>query len=313
LEEKVGSWLAAEAAGLQREKDRTRLFVFIHMWDVHYDYLAPQKYLEIFDPDYSGDLDGNGISDNPQIHEGMPEDDLDHLKALYDAEIRYTDETLGRLLTLFEKHGRLRKSAVIVTADHGEEFFDQGNFGHGTSLEEEVLRVPLIMWVPGIEPARREVNDVVSIIDIAPTICDLLGIPCAGRGAGQSLWGFYTDQRSPTHRGDALAEVTKPFLKLNLTSLISATGKVTRWNMSERLAYSPANLDSTEQIWLEKTEMERYSTEIRSTYSELEQRAAKAHREGKAVRERQSEPSPDIDPETRRQLEALGYLEEAKQ
>src|SRR5690606_23233330 len=119
--------------------------------------------------------------------------DLRHLIARYDGEIRYTDDTIAEILSLFEKAGLLASAAVIVTSDHGQEFFEHGAKGHHTTLFEEVLHVPLILHIPGQKPRVNRDDSVVSLIDIYPTVCELFGEDCAvASKTSESLVKFYS-------------------------------------------------------------------------------------------------------------------------
>src|SRR5437773_236829 len=75
--------------------------------------------------------------------------DIAHLRALYDGDINYTDDRIGRLLDALKSLGIDRRTAVVVTADHGEGFFEHGRMRHGNSFYDELMRVPLIMRLPG--------------------------------------------------------------------------------------------------------------------------------------------------------------------
>ena len=83
----------------------------------------------MFDPDYTGDVTGVGFMDDPTINRNMPRRDLEHLLALYDGEIRYTDDHLGQLFDLLAERGILDETIIVVTADHGDEFFEHGGKG----------------------------------------------------------------------------------------------------------------------------------------------------------------------------------------
>ena len=155
------------------------LFLFVHLWDVHYDYLAPKEYVERFDPGYTGTLSGERFLLDPAIQPRMDPRDYRHLMALYDAEIRFTDDILARILGLLEARGRRDQTLVVVTADHGEEFFEHGGKGHQRTLFEEVVRVPLIVRWPGRFGAPHgpaAVPDQVSLIDVMPTVLTAAGV-----------------------------------------------------------------------------------------------------------------------------------------
>ena len=315
LLEKISGWLDARSAEMAQKGKRPHFFVFIHMWDVHYDYIPPPEYVQRFDPDYRGDLTGEDFLDNERIHRDMPPRDLQHLVSLYDAEIRYTDDTLGELLRLFEQRNWLQRSAVIVTSDHGEEFFEHGGYGHGLSLDEEVLHVPLILWIAGQRPVRSVSNEVVSLIDVMPMVCDLFGADCRSHGAGVSLWPQYWDPQPQALRGDALAEITNRYLKRNMTAVVDEKGKLIRWNESGRLIYYPEPRQEGEargSFRVKRRKLARYPAEVRETLELLQRRETRARREGTRARESAAPSDAKIDPDTLRQLEALGYLEEER-
>jgi len=102
--------------------------------------------------------------------------------ARYDSEIGFVD---SRIRAAFERFGWMNDAVVIVTSDHGEEFYDHGHTEHGRTLYQEVVHVPLLIRVPGKDAARRE--GPVSILDVYPTVRDLLGFAPAAEHEGVSL------------------------------------------------------------------------------------------------------------------------------
>jgi arylsulfatase A-like enzyme len=107
----------------------------------------------------------------PHARYDFGDEDMDR----YDAEIAYTDEHIGRLLDRMARREQLRDTVVVIVADHGEEFGDHGGTQHTTTLYEELIRVPLIVWVPGFE--ARRMDQVVAETQIAPTLLALAGLP----------------------------------------------------------------------------------------------------------------------------------------
>jgi arylsulfatase A-like enzyme len=105
---------------------------------------------------------------------------------MYDGSIRYTDDQLRLLFEELEAAGFLDDALVVVTSDHGEEFGEHGGRGHGRSLHREVLQVPLIVWAPGLIPPAR-LAEPASLLDVAPTVLDLLGLPPDPGHRGRSL------------------------------------------------------------------------------------------------------------------------------
>jgi len=169
----VSEWLQRWGAG---RRDRP-FFAFIHMWDVHYDYTPPPPYDSMFDPDYHGTVTGENYWYGTQVHKDMDARDLEHIIALYDGEIRFTDLHLGYVLDELRNLGVLENTIVVVTADHGDEFFEHGRKGHKQDLYDESILVPLVIRFPAKVPAGRVVEDQVRLMDIAPTIIALAGLP----------------------------------------------------------------------------------------------------------------------------------------
>jgi arylsulfatase A-like enzyme len=170
-----------------RETARAPFFLFVHFFDVHYDYVPPPPYDTMFDPDYQGTMTGENFHENPRIRPGMPARDLEHLLALYDGEIRYVDGYIGRTLDLLAELGLADDTLVVLTADHGEEFLEHGDKGHHRTLYEEVVHVPLIVAWPGRLPAGRVIDDPVSIVDVVPTVLELAGLGAPAGVEGMSL------------------------------------------------------------------------------------------------------------------------------
>lgn len=102
------------------------------------------------------------------------------LRDLYDGEVWYTDREVGRLLEFVRMQPWSEETAILLTSDHGEAFGEHDAWGHGRELWEPLVRVPLLVHVPGAAPRRVAAKR--SLIDVAPTILDLLGVPGDERG-----------------------------------------------------------------------------------------------------------------------------------
>lgn len=302
----VKAWLE----GIRKtEKPHKRRFVLIHLWDVHYDFIAPREYVEMFDPGYDGNITGEGFHSNEAIRPGMPEADFNHLLAQYDAEIRYVDETIGAILSLFETAGMLDRAAVFVLADHGEEFLDHGSRGHARTLHEEVVRIPLTMTVVGRPPASKVSNGLASIVDVAPTVCDLFDVECRFSSDARSLLPNYTTGRSSTPRTDALAELTMDFIGVNLTALIAEEATLIRDDRRRRFElwsreseHQPLRLSAS----LHADDADSAPPRLRALIDRLTYRAARAREVGASHGD-----SPRATPEsaTTRHLKELGYID----
>ncbi len=103
----------------------------------------------------------------------------------YISELQLVDKQLGQLMALIQSHSLRNRMLLIVSADHGEAFGEHGTTYHSSSIYDELLRVPLLIWRPGHQPFV--VDDPVSLVDLGPTILDLFGVPTPGHFMGQSL------------------------------------------------------------------------------------------------------------------------------
>lgn len=145
-----------------RAHRRDPWFAFVHTYEVHEPYAPPPGYREMLTAE-------------------------DAPSARYDGEIRYTDDLLAVLLDKLRRAGALAHTLVIVTSDHGEQFGEHGLHGHGNSLYDVLLHVPLVLWGPGLVPAGRRVTRAVGLVDLVPTVTDLLGLPPPPLTQGRSL------------------------------------------------------------------------------------------------------------------------------
>jgi arylsulfatase A-like enzyme len=176
-------------------------FMWLHYMDVHYPFDPPDRFLEELDiepPSTRRTASLNGkMQESP---EELTEADRETLLALYDGEIRYTDHHLGRLLAELERQGIREETAVIVTADHGEAFGEHDRYGHHPYLYDELLHVPLVMDIPGLEP--RTIDEVVSLIDLGPTVHELLNVPIPEAVQGRSLVPLLRGEAAPAEDSD---------------------------------------------------------------------------------------------------------------
>lgn len=152
VEETFGAgleWVAAHRDEL--------FFLFLHTYQVH----APRSPPERFDA----------------FSAGLPEDASEDEKerALYAAEVVYTDEQVGRLMDELEKLVGRDDLLVVIFSDHGEAFGHNEEHAHGTALFETTLNVPLVFWGPGRVPENRRVEMPVSLVDVGPTVLELAG------------------------------------------------------------------------------------------------------------------------------------------
>ena len=169
-------------------------YLFLHTYELHHPYTPKPEFLELFAADYDGSLP-NDISVDllKRINDGEVElaaGDLAHIINTYDAELRSVDAAFGRLIDFLRDEGLYDNAIIVLTSDHGEEFGEHGFVGwHSHTLYDELLRVPLIIKLPGSEHAGASADSQVRGIDVAPTILEKLGLDAPSSFEGTSLLG----------------------------------------------------------------------------------------------------------------------------
>ncbi len=169
------AWLAS-ASG------RRPFFLWVHYYDAHAPYEPPRGYRRRFRERGGG---------RPRLARQV---------AGYDGEMRFVDDQLGRLLEQVDRRGPA-DTVVVVAADHGEGLMQHGWMEHGINLHEELVRVVLVVSWTGHVAAGRVVDAPVSLLDVAPTVLDLVGLPALKlRPEGQTLAAVLTNGDAPPDR-----------------------------------------------------------------------------------------------------------------
>jgi arylsulfatase A-like enzyme len=153
-----------------------KFFLWLHYMDPHFRYVHYPKYN--YSKDYNGSL--NQKMSNKYLNivkNSLDDSDIQYIKDLYDEEISYTDSSIGQLLDAVDKLGLMDNTVIILTADHGEEFMERARFGHGRTLYQELIHIPLIIYVPGNKDiGGKRVRSSVELKSIGRTVLDLSGI-----------------------------------------------------------------------------------------------------------------------------------------
>jgi arylsulfatase A-like enzyme len=177
-----------------RQPDRPFL-LYLHYLDPHDPYRPPASHAQELTEPFDGRESTARGDPNPLAEiryrgaglEAVPEDDVGHLRDLYDEEIRYLDHQLFLLFEALRQRNLLSETAVVLASDHGESFLDHGHLKHCRTVFEDEVRVPLVIWAPGIAEGSRAAHPVQNL-DIVPTLLDLLDVAAADpRMAGRRL------------------------------------------------------------------------------------------------------------------------------
>jgi arylsulfatase len=290
------------------------VFLYMHYMETHTPYAPPEGvWKRIFPGRALPDLDV--INDRFFMGNFVPleESVLRDARDVYDAEVAAIDEGLRDLFGELEKRGFLQNAIVVVTADHGEEIMEHGHLAHKNSLYNEVIHVPLIVLVPN-GTKRVDVSEVVSLVDVAPTLLDLASLARPAAFEGHSLApllpaapsGFFSRLRGGTNGGGwsgqpAFSELFLTAEERRITqherAVVRGSHKMIAGVGGEREFY---DLDNDP---LEK-KPDALATAERAA---LEQALAafKDHVSGAVAPRRTME----IDPDTKERMRALGYEE----
>lgn len=303
-----------EAEGwIEKNKDG-RFFVYIQTIDPHVPYDPPAEFLEMYDPlPYNGQVQNrrthlmlDDAKKNPTKY-AFTKRDKEHIEALHDGEISYHDVYFGKFLAKLRELGLDDNTIVVVTSDHGEEFQEHGSWGHGHSVYQELLGVPLMFRWSGSIPANTRIGPVVSTIDIGPTVLEATGVAIPAKFEGHSLLGFM--------RGDWPAG---PYVAFSDFLQHRRVIRGSDWKMIIRGDLSQVMFDLGNDYW-EQQELDgsgqpiaqRYLRTLHGQFLGAENRGHwLAASDGPSGEKKPalSEEKQEMTPELCRQLVALGYI-----
>jgi arylsulfatase A-like enzyme len=156
-------------------------FMFINYMDVHDPYIPPAKYREIYSKPYKGNYTGDICGDlseaqfiKQHVHK-MNKEDWDYVLSQYDGAIKYIDDQIERITRRLSEKGKLNNTLLVVLSDHGELFGEYGLATHHLTLSEEETHIPVIIHYPSVIKKPIRVKSLARIIDIYPTLQELLG------------------------------------------------------------------------------------------------------------------------------------------
>jgi arylsulfatase A-like enzyme/Flp pilus assembly protein TadD len=266
--ERRGEEISRAAVEWLDEHRDGKQFLFLHYFDPHVSYRPPEPFRTRF-------------AESP-----------------YDGELAYTDWSIGKVIEKLESLGVYDSSLVVITADHGEALGEHGERTHAYFVYQSTVRVPLLIKRPGSHEARR-IAEAASLIDVMPTILDVLRIPPPGGIQGRSLTAHFSgpDVKEPNryHYFESLLAT-----KYDCSPLIGVSDG--RWKLIETL--KPELYDLTRDPEETRNRIHDEPDEARRLRAQLEEVLKTENRKPGA------EPAVSLDESTRRRLRALGYLSE---
>lgn len=205
--------LAAAEKWLATQGDR-RFFLFLHLYEPHKPYAPPVRFSR-YTP--------------------------------YDGEIAYADEIVGRLVQTLEHRGLYDEATIVLVSDHGEGLGDHGEQEHGLFLYDESIRVPFILKQPGGEGAGRRVATPVQLIDLVPTLLDLVRAPIPSNLRGRSLRPILDEESGTVREQGIYAEAFYSRFHFGWSELYSLTDSRYRYVKAPREELYDLEHDPDEQ------------------------------------------------------------------
>jgi len=283
-------------------------FLYVHMIGPHDPYDPPEEFARAFarSTDEAPTLPPARVQTVFEKAEPLNADTLTRLVDQYDAAIAHADSLVGSILDQLAASGLAASTAVIVTSDHGEEFYEHGNWRHGNQLYDEVVRVPLLIRGPGVERGVVR-SDPAMLVDILPTALALVDVKPSAEVLAD------VDGRSllPAPGGLEPSTFTEHWWLQGGTYVAQA---IERGGLKLQTARDEGRNRAGEQLYdLRRDAAETENLLEGGTFaaSELEElRALLATRSGTEIRG-SGDTLNEIDPETRERLRNLGYLDDA--
>jgi arylsulfatase A-like enzyme len=268
-------------------RQRRPLLLWVHLMEPHSPYTPSQALRRELPPLGPPVLVPSSVTIPPWIAVDGSRD-VRLYESLYDAEIRTADAAFGTFVAALRERDDWHATALVLTADHGEQFMEHGGFEHNTTLYDELLRVPLIIRVPGLH--QRFVESQVELVDVMPTLVGLAGGEVRGTIQGRDLRPMLNGQ--PMVADPAFAEIVgqQSMVRTREWKLIEAAGG---GGELFALARDPREQHPVDHP-VRAAELSRV----------LDALMASAQRAGATIA---GETAP-ISPGTKRRLEALGYL-----
>ena len=293
---------------LEEERDPARpLFLFAYFWDPHYDYIPPAPHDAAFVEPGMQPVDLRMYEGRDVVNPRTPPAQLAWVEAQYDGEILWTDGHVGALFDALRAADLWDRALVIVTSDHGEEFFDHGQKGHKNNLYAETVHVPLVVKYPGGHERGRD-DRLASLVDVLPTVLEVTGARTDAPLQGRSLLGPPPLERTIFHELHSTWYVVRPQqapekIEQRWAAVRRGDFKLIAVPDEGRVELYDVSADPRERVDLSASRAERVATLTRvlAGYRSSARELAAAHPA--------DAPEADLDPEMVERLRALGYLQ----
>jgi arylsulfatase A-like enzyme len=280
-------------------------FTWAHYMDVHWPYHLEESLLHPKDIAQAwvdlADMHGRAnFHGRLEREKSFTASERDHFIALYEKSLEYLDEQVGRLILHIQNSPHGDNTVIILVADHGEEFLDHGRWGHWESnLFDEILRVPLIIWMRN-GPHGQVIRQQVRLLDLMPTILDLCGCPAADGSLGSSMSSLLGYGESKYDGEETISEMRRdPWHR------VSVRTESFKYIWDSKRPDQPELYDLRNDPGEKQNVHDRFPQEVRRFQASVD-----AHRLRVAATEpARAVPKPKLDENVARRLRDLGYLE----
>lgn len=165
-------------------------FLYLGFVDTHVSWRAKDPWIEKYSPGYSGRFEktfsGQDASDVASGKSKLTDNEIERVRALYDSNVSYQDDILRQLIEKLTEAGIWEQTMLIITADHGDEQWEDGRVGHGASTRDMLVHVPLVIHYPPMFPGGSIVEGA-DVVDVVPSMADALGVAQDPEWQGESL------------------------------------------------------------------------------------------------------------------------------
>ncbi len=297
-------------------------YTFLHYIEPHNPLSPPRTYKNKFMNKPLKNVDMKKIEKvayNPLVcyieDQNLNKEEIELLKVLYDSEIAYTDSIVGEIIDILKKEGMYDNTMIIITSDHGEHFGEHGHWSHVASLYNEVLHIPLIIKFPKDTKHISEVNACTQLVDIFPTVMEITGVPFDNvtKTSGVSLVYGSNNETSLHHHVFAEWEGRVPYFIQNRldtpgcsVNISNITNKM--WMVSDgEQKYIYADNGNREFYDLKK-DINEQNNLIDQNRESADKMAAVLSEWRKASGAKEDQEQREMNEETKKNLEALGYM-----
>ncbi len=296
------------------------LFLFLHTYDTHDPYIPPQEYRQRFvreglkpsnpnldNPDLQWDILMKSSLGKITLSPGDPE----YVRSLYLAETAYVDDMLRNFFTQINSEQLLQDPLVILVSDHGEAFFEHKSWQHGNNLYEEVIHVPVLFHLPEKQYAGHRLEENTSLLDVPPTLFEILGWTAPDDWQGISVLSSMADPTLPLPNRPLYSELIyngdRTFFTLTQGNH-KFINTIRKERVGEKLGWSRTveafdlKKDPGEITNLAASELPQATQELNQSKKVLDQMQELLQVDGKIH-------ASDLDPDTIRSLQKIGYLQ----